>query len=101
MEMVTQKEILIFLKDKKPDFYNDFKIVKIGIFGSYAGGTQTASSDIDILVEFEPRTENLTEKKSNLRAILKAKFNKEIDICREKYIKPYFKKQILETAIYV
>ena len=99
--MVTQKEILIFLKDKKPDFYNDFKIVKIGIFGSYAGGTQTASSDIDILVEFEPRTENLTEKKSNLRAILKSKFNKEIDICREKYIKPYFKKQILETAIYV
>ncbi len=98
--MITKEEILAFLKAQKSEFHNEFNIVRIGIFGSYAGGTQSEASDIDILVEFEPKTENLTEKKSNLRAILKAQFNKEIDICREKYIKPYFKKQILESAIY-
>ena len=31
-----------------------------------------------------------------------SKFEKKaVDICREKYIKPYFRKQILESAIYI
>ena len=61
--MITKEEILVFLKEKKSEFHSEFKIVKLGIFGSYAGGTQTDASDIDILVEFEAKTENLTEKK--------------------------------------
>lgn len=99
--MISKEEILSFLSKSKSDFEKEFKIVKIGIFGSYAQGTQTDASDIDILIEFEPKTEQLSEKKSNLRAILKKRFNKEIDICREKYIKPYFRNQILKSAIYV
>lgn len=98
--MITKEEILVFLRAQKSAFHTDFNIVKIGIFGSYAGGTQTEASDIDILVEFEPKTKNLTEKKSHLRTIISNQFDKKVDICREKYIKPYFKKQILESAIY-
>lgn len=99
--MISKEEILSFLAESKSDFEKDFKIVKIGIFGSYARDEQTDASDIDILIEFEPKTEQLSEKKSNLRAILKKRFNKEIDLCREKYIKPYFRNQILKSAIYV
>lgn len=59
------------------------------------------NSDIDILIEFEPGTDELFEKKAKFRELLKKSFHREIDLCREKYIKPYFKKQILKTAIYV
>ena len=73
----------------------------MGLFGSFAKGDVTASSDIDLLVEFEPDTEELLEKKTRIKNMIKRQFNLEADICREKYIKPYFKSQILQSVIYV
>ena len=99
--MVNKEEILSFLQEKKVDFFSDYQLVKLGLFGSYATGNAKPNSDIDIIVEFKPHTEDLFEKKSNLKSVLRDKFKLEIDVCTEKYIKPYFKTQILETVIYV
>ena len=71
------------------------------MFGSYVTDTATPDSHIDIIVEFKPHTENLFDKKYHLKSILRDKFKLEVDICTEKYIKPYFRLQILETVIYV
>jgi len=46
-------------------------------------------------------TEDIFEKKQQLRELLKTHFHKEIDICRERAIKPLFKDMILKDAIYV
>lgn len=99
--MLTKEEILSYLSSKKAEFAKEFQVTKLGIFGSYATDNPDESSDVDVLVEFEGTPENLHEKKNQIRAILSKRFNKEVDLCREKYIKSYFKSQILKTAIYV
>jgi len=33
--------------------------------------------------------------------MVRKRFNRDVDLCREKYIKPYFRSQILQSAIYV
>ena len=98
--MIAVEEILDFLKEQKPVFERDLKVIKIGLFGSYARGEQTESSDIDLIVEFKPGTEDLATKKEQIKFAVKSRFNKDVDLAREKYLKPYFKKQILQSAIY-
>ncbi|MCC6280711.1 MAG: nucleotidyltransferase domain-containing protein [Saprospiraceae bacterium] len=97
----TKSAILQFLSQEKEQFEARFRIAKIGLFGSYALGEETEHSDIDILVEFYPNTENLSEIKSSLKQFIKTAFEKEVNIAREKYLKPYFREQILRSAIII
>lgn len=99
--MALKEDILQFLTENKSEFFTKYQLIKIGLFGSYSRNTATDNSDIDIIVEFEPHTKDLSGKKAELKAAIKSRFQTEVDICREKYIKPYFKDQILDSAIYV
>ncbi len=99
--MKERDEILAFLTDKKEDLFLEYQLVKIGLFGSFATDSVTDKSDIDLLVEFQPNTDNLSEKKSKIKEVIGKQFNRKVDLCREKYIKPYFKSQILKSVIYV
>jgi uncharacterized protein len=99
--MLNKEEILFFLKEKKVDFFSEYRLVKLGLFGSFASDEASDQSDIDLLIEFLPETENLSEKKSKFKAALMSKFDRDIDLCREKYMKPYFKDQIQKSVIYV
>ena len=49
-------EIIDLLRSHAGDIKAKFAVKRIGLFGSYARGEQKASSDIDILVEFEKPT---------------------------------------------
>lgn len=98
---LRKEDILSYLVAEKPNITRNFSITKLGLFGSYALNSQTEESDIDLLIEFAPNTDALTEKKEAIRNLIQSAFGKKVDLCREKYIKPYFKKQILESAIYV
>jgi len=49
-DILEKETILDFLKKNKPYFEEQYKISKIGLFGSYACNKQTEKSDIDILV---------------------------------------------------
>lgn len=99
--MFSRQDILTFLSANLPFLKSKYKVVKIGIFGSYARDEQTKTSDIDIIVEFEENTDDLYDKKFELREYLKSHFNTKIDLCREEAIKPIFKSTILKDAIYV
>lgn len=98
--MVTKEEILIYLREQKPILEKEYRVSKIGVFGSYARDEQTEESDIDLLIEFLPDTEDLSEKKEKIKLIVRTKFGRDVDLAREKYLKPYYKKQILRSAIY-
>jgi uncharacterized protein len=87
---------LKFIALKKTVLREQFNIVKIGIFGSYARGEQQVNSDVDLLVEFEDGTENLYDLKIRLNEFFKIYLGIEADICREKYIKPRIKSPILK-----
>lgn len=101
MNRINKEEILTFLRDHKEELLLELQLVRIGLFGSYAMGQANEQSDIDLIVEFQPETENLSEKKDKLKELVSERFDKQVDVCREKYIKPYFKQHILQSAIYV
>lgn len=99
--MLTKDQILCFLKENKDRIQQEYAISEVGLFGSFAVGENKADSDVDILISFTEGAHHLYEKKASLRHFLKQAFNREVDICSKKYIKSYYKEQILNTAIYV
>ena len=98
--MKTKDQILMFLAQNKKLFRDEYHIIRIGLFGSYARGEQKIDSDIDLLVEFEDNTQELYDLKLRLKDFFLKTLGIEIDICREKYIKPRIKKQILKETVY-
>lgn len=52
---MTRESILATLRDRKPSWMAKYPISRMGLFGSWARGEQTDASDVDILVEVDPR----------------------------------------------
>jgi predicted nucleotidyltransferase len=98
--MTTKDQILSFISQNKKMLREKYHITRIGLFGSYARGEQKATSDVDLLVEFEENTQDLFDLKFQLKEFFRNKFGIETDICREKYIKPRIKKTILKETVY-
>ncbi len=93
-------DILEYLKNKKDDFYVTYRIVQIGLFGSYARGEATPNSDIDLLIEFEENTPAIFDKKFDFREEVANELKTNVDVCRVKSIKSAFRRQILSEAIF-
>lgn len=98
--MEDSKQILNYLTLNKDRFQREYHLTRIGIFGSVARGEQSDESDIDLIVEFEDGTDNLYEIKQKLISEIQSRFKMPVDVCREKYIKPFFKSQILSETKY-
>ena len=98
--MIDSDKILYYLTSNKSRLEKEYHLVKIGVFGSIARGEQNELSDIDLIVEFENNTPDLYSIKQRLKSEIQSRFNLPVDICREKYIKPVFKKQILAEVKY-
>ena len=98
--MIDSRQVLVYLASNKDRFKKDYHLIRIGVFGSVARGDQHEKSDIDLLVEFEDNTPDLYNLKQKLRNEIQSKFNLPVDICREKYIKPIFKKLVLSEVRY-
>jgi predicted nucleotidyltransferase len=96
---MARDDILAFLRLQKLAFKTEMGISKIGLFGSLARNEKP--NDIDIMVEFEPGTQDLFEKKFKIKQIIEARFNFPTDICREKFIKPNVKELIMRDVIFV
>jgi predicted nucleotidyltransferase len=47
----TREEVFSFLHAEMPKLQRDYGITKMALFGSFANGTQTETSDIDLLIE--------------------------------------------------
>lgn len=99
--LLEKEDILQFLASKKEELFTQFQLDKIGLFGSFPLNQNTCNSDIDLIVDFKPHTKNIYEKKSQIRQLISNRFNRDVDICTEKYIKSYFKSSILKSVTYV
>lgn len=99
--MLNKKIILEFLKNHYTYLNSNYCVEKIGLIGSYARDEQDSDSDIDLMVEFRPGTEDIFNIKLELKEYLKSNFNRDVDICREKFLKPYVKEQLMKEVIYV
>ena len=52
-KMLTKEKVIEILRKELPYLVSEYGVRRIGLFGSYAKGTQAEDSDVDILVEFE------------------------------------------------
>jgi len=51
--MMNAEDIVTKLRELRPIIATRYKAREIGLFGSFVRGEQTATSDIDVLVEFD------------------------------------------------
>ncbi len=98
--MIDSSKILFYLTSNRERLEKEYHLIKIGIFGSIARGEQNEQSDIDLIVEFKKDTPDLFSIKQRLKNEIQSQFNLPVDICREKYIKPIFRQQILSETKY-
>ena len=87
------------LRTNKRLLRRDFKIKKLGIFGSYIRGDQKGKSDVDILVEFSetPGLFDFIKIENNLSALLK----KRVDLVMKGSLKPTIGKHIMNEVVYI
>ncbi len=96
--MKSKEEILRTIKKELPYLKEKFKVRSIGIFGSYARGEQTKTSDIDMLVEFEAPVGFF--KFMELEDYLSEKLGVKVDLVTPDALKPLIKPHIIEEAVY-
>ena len=100
--MLTREEIIEKLREELPFLKKEFRIKKIGIFGSFATGIQNKSSDIDIFIEFE---KPIGLAFMDLANYLEDLFNKKVDILTPDGIRSIrvnkIAQSIKESVIYV
>jgi len=99
--MNKKEEILHFLTQNKQELLSRFYLSKIGLFGSFSRDEAQVDSDVDIIVDFKEPVKDIYSVKIALKKYLSKKLGREVDIAREKYLKPYIKEQIQKDTIYV
>ena len=96
---MDKKTILNRLEDyKRNSDYSD-KIKELGIFGSYAKGSETLKSDIDIFVKLKPaKMFDLISIKNDLEKL----FKKKVDIIAvRRSMNQYLRNEIKNHGIHV
>jgi uncharacterized protein len=97
----TREEILTYLQGEKNRLQRRFHIRKIALIGSFAREEQGPESDIDFLVDIEEGTPDLYDLKRSLKTELENRFRRPVEIASERYLKSYYRDQIIKDAIYI
>ena len=99
--MKTQAEVLQVLAQQKASLLESYRLTRLGIFGSYARGEQTETSDIDILVDYSdscpPTLPTIIELRDHLSQILGMK----VDVVTSNGLKERIRNQVLAEVIYL
>ncbi len=98
MHLLDKKQILSLLAEHRGEL-EGMGVKKIALFGSYARGSATPESDIDLLVELkEPKYLVLLQLTDYLTELLGQK----VDLIRnEPHLKPRFLKAVAKELTYV
>jgi predicted nucleotidyltransferase len=97
----TKEPIIEYLRSHREHLHREYRIRKIALIGSFARDEQHEESDVDLLIDLEENTPHIFELKQMLKNELEAKFGRSVEVASERYLKPYYRDQILEDAIYV
>jgi len=95
---LDKSKILSILHEITPDLQKRYRVRRMGLFGSYAMDNANESSDIDILVEFEPGADIWDL--SGLKMELESVFLKSVDVSTVNSLKPDMKEAILSKVAY-
>jgi predicted nucleotidyltransferase len=99
-DKLSLEAIKKFLRENRENIRQKFGVKKMGIFGSFLRGNEKATSDIDILIDFEE--DKVTFKNyMGLKFFLEDTFDRKVDLVIIEDIKPFIKEAILREAVYV
>lgn len=93
------EEIKRKLKELTPPLKEQFKIKRIGIFGSYIRKEEDKKSDLDILVEFEESDFLSLLDFIRLENYLSETLGVKVDLVEKNTLKPRIGKHILEEVV--
>jgi predicted nucleotidyltransferase len=93
-------QILNFLRANKSLLRDRFGVVRLGVFGSFVNELQNASSDIDLIVEFEKGRKNIHDF-LGLRRFLERELSRTVDMGLEQSLKPIVRENIKGRIVYV
>lgn len=96
--MLTPGDIEEKLRQVKPLLKEKFFVEQLGYFGSFAAGTQTGDSDVDILVAF---SKPLGWEFFDLKSALEKELQRKVDLVSIKALKTQLREIILKQAIFV
>lgn len=99
MEKLSTDEIITYLKQNMVLLNEMFGVTRIGIFGSFARGEQSATSDIDMVVEMEKSRKNI-HSFLKLKRFLEKEMSREIDLGFEHSLKSSIKEKVIKQIIY-
>lgn len=98
--MTTKEYILSTIKENKKEL-SRFGIRNIGLFGSYLRGDQSDTSDIDLLIDFDPALENFDNYMAVCDILEQLFKNEKIEIVTKNGLSPYIGPKILKEVQYV
>lgn len=95
-EKLTEQKILGLLKANEAQI-KGFGVRSLGLFGSFAHGDNTESSDLDLVVEFDKKT---FDAYMDLKIFLENLFGRPVDLVLADAIKSRLRGPILEDAVH-
>lgn len=98
--MTTKENILSILKTQKPSL-SKYGVSHIGLFGSYLRNEQSANSDIDLLIDFEPGKETFNNYMAVYDIFEHLFKNEKIEIVTKNGLSKYIGPKILNNIMYV
>ncbi|MGV8143162.1 MAG: nucleotidyltransferase family protein [Methanothermobacter sp.] len=97
--MKTYQEIKEILTENKERIKGNYRVKRLGIFGSYVRGEQREDSDVDILVTFDEPISLL--KLVNFENYLQDITGIKVDVVPENSIRPELRDIILNEVSYI
>ena len=94
---MTKTDILDFLRSHKDELHEKYGLIKIGLFGSYAKGTATENSDIDLVIVTEKKDFFIRE---DLKEFLEDHFKLAVDVGYLDSFRDFYKSKIEKEIIY-
>jgi len=99
VKVTSLKEIKEIIRQNKPELKRQFHVDKIGVFGSFARGTQKKRSDIDFLVTFD--TDISLFDHVDLTIYLKELLRCKVDVIPNDNLRPELREYVLKDLVYL
>lgn len=99
MNVSNKDQVIGILKQNSQEF-GKFGVNRIGVFGSFASGTQSAQSDVDLLVEFKEGQKNFRNFMGTA-SFAESLLGRKVDLMTPQSISPYIAPHIEKNIEYV
>ncbi len=93
-------ELLVMLSEKKELLRNNFGVIDLAIFGSYARNQQKKDSDVDIYVQLKHEAKTF-DNFMDLRFYLEDILGRKVDLLTKESIREEHQQKIFTEAVYV